>query len=506
MKEGNGPVIHWGDTRTPAWPGSASYQHGVTAGDGSGSSNSYGAQHRVAARRSLNVAPTDGSAKFNTIRIPLIPVACWKLNDPAFAFDSSFVSPAFRDELTTLANIVAANQGSPAAIFGHCDPAGSDALNKTLGDRRATAIYAVLTRQPALWAELYQHPEVGDRWGLHAVQMMLASVPDGNGAPYYGGPVNGAQDAYTTDAVKRFQSDAGLSADGDPGPDTRKVLFGAYMDWLCTPTNSSPGAAAFRMQPGDFLGGTGAKPGDLPAMSLQSCGKLNPIVLLASSEMNQADTVSRNADDAANRRVILFFFPVGTKVDSSTWPCPKAKDPGSACKAQFWPDGDTRRLNGSAKRLYEVTHDTMACRFYDRFARRSPCEGGPAMELRIWLQDRDRQRMPNAPYRLTLRNQTRTGNADGDGLLVESRIPEEGVCTLVWGEISGTSSSETVYRFRRTIDVQVAPPDVQARDLGNLAYSEDDSGDSAVSQFDGDYPGKTVDTVHTDGIPKQAKG
>ena len=47
-----------------------------------------------------------------------------------------------------------ANEGCPAAIFGHCDPAGSDTLNKTLGDRRAIAIYALVTRQPDLWASV----------------------------------------------------------------------------------------------------------------------------------------------------------------------------------------------------------------------------------------------------------------------------------------------------------------------------------------------------------------
>ena len=83
-------------------------------GAGSGG-NSFGAQHATPARQPLNVAPTDGSSKFNTIRIPLIPVACWRLNDPAFAFDSSFVSPSFKNELSTLSRIVAANREVPGS-------------------------------------------------------------------------------------------------------------------------------------------------------------------------------------------------------------------------------------------------------------------------------------------------------------------------------------------------------------------------------------------------------
>src|SRR5271163_1386010 len=128
----------------------------TTAGD----TPSMSAQHEVYARGPYKVGPTDDPAKFNAIRIPLIPVACWRLNDPAFAFDSSFVAPAFHDELATLAGIVAANQECPAALFGHCDPAGGDALNKTLGDRRVIAIYALLTRQPALWGDIYDNPAV----------------------------------------------------------------------------------------------------------------------------------------------------------------------------------------------------------------------------------------------------------------------------------------------------------------------------------------------------------
>jgi outer membrane protein OmpA-like peptidoglycan-associated protein len=135
-----------------------------TSGD-STSGGSIAAQHPAVARTALAVAPTDEGARFNAIRIPLIPVACFRLNDPAFAFDSSFVGPSFRVELAALEGIVRKNDGCPAAVFGHCDPAGSDDLNKTLGDRRAIAIYALLTRQQELWEYLYANPAVGDAWG-----------------------------------------------------------------------------------------------------------------------------------------------------------------------------------------------------------------------------------------------------------------------------------------------------------------------------------------------------
>ncbi len=490
-------------------------------------------------RRALNVAPTDGSTKFNTIRIPLIPVACWRLDDPAFDFDSSFVLPTFRGELvptstgnsskntsgsplSNLRDIVGKYPGCVAALFGHCDPAGSDALNKTLGDRRAIAVYALVTRQPDLWDYLYDTPQVGDTWSLRMVQIMLANVEDGNGAGYYAGTPTGARDAATTDAVKRFQGDSGLDADGDPGPKTRHALFGAYMDWLCTPDGTLPPAAPdpstdasqsppnvpprFSMQPTDFLGGTGAQPGDLPKMSLQSCGKYNPVLLLTSTEMGGEDTTDgasktqRNADDAPNRRVVMFLFPKDTKVDSAAWPCPKVKETNDACKSAFWPDGDSRRKNGDTKREYKATRDTMACRFYDRFARRSPCESPSPVTLNIWLQDRDRQLMPNASYRLIAGSTTSEGKASDKALVTTTVYADVKVCTIEWGELS--SDSGTSYRFRREINVEVNPANQTDRDLDNLAYYGA-GGDDGLPAFSQDYPsGPTPDSVHRDGTPK----
>jgi len=110
-------------------------------------------------------------------------------------------------------------------------------------------------------------------------------------------------------------------------------------------------------------------------MALQGCSRFNPVKLLPISVMNGDDQDARNAADAPNRRVIMFFFRKGVKITKADWPCPPVKESTRACKAQFWHDGDQRRQNGDVERKYLDTHDTMACRFYDRFARRSPCEG-----------------------------------------------------------------------------------------------------------------------------------
>ena len=103
-----------------------------------GSSNTSPLSTRRCHGCALNVAPTDGSTKFNTIRIPLIPVACWRLDDPAFAFDSSFVSAKFRGEM------VPTDPGQ--------DTAEDDGLSETSGapDSPLTTLSGIVSQNPGL--------------------------------------------------------------------------------------------------------------------------------------------------------------------------------------------------------------------------------------------------------------------------------------------------------------------------------------------------------------------
>src|ERR1019366_2170597 len=106
----------------------------------------------------------------------------------------------------------------------------------------------------------------------------------------------------------------------------------------------------------------------------------------------------------------------------ATWPCPGFDDGPSKCKAAFWPDGDTRRAPGSVRRLYVDTRDTMACRFYDRMARRSPCEVSRGF-IQLRLLDINGNYIPDAPYKLTLANgEVRDGTGTKDGWLVEANV------------------------------------------------------------------------------------
>jgi hypothetical protein len=171
--------------------------------------------------------------QFNTARLPLIPIACWRADHIRFAFDSSFVLPDIKDEMKSLAKLIAnhtkqdpqSQQGlpPPISIFGHADPVGSDDYNKLLSGRRAAVIYGLLTRREEVWEDLFSNtavfaqPVAGDNWGTGSIQIMLNKLAGPVGIDGKAGP-------ETYNAVRDFQSKNGLAPDGNPGPATRKKL------------------------------------------------------------------------------------------------------------------------------------------------------------------------------------------------------------------------------------------------------------------------------------------
>src|SRR5215813_13554195 len=81
--------------------------------------------------------------EFNRIRSWLVPVACWRVDDIRFSFDSSFVQPEVKIEMAHLVQLMNKHPECPLSIFGHADPTGDDSYNKTLSGRRAKAIYSL---------------------------------------------------------------------------------------------------------------------------------------------------------------------------------------------------------------------------------------------------------------------------------------------------------------------------------------------------------------------------
>ena len=333
------------------------------------------------------VSPSTAGKGKNTIRMELIPVACWKLNDVRFAFASSFIRPETKDEFTELMALRKEHPGAPFSIFGHADPTGDDSLNKKLSGHRAESVYALLIRDTARWEKLYSTAGASEGWGIGATQQMLTAVG------FDADPATGSMNSTTKSAVEKFQAKNSLSADGDPGPQTRAVLFRAYMDFLCPEV----------MTKAEFLT-KGVDPqgkGDM-----QGCGEFNPALVFSKTEATAfskpENKAERDADNVVNRRVMVLLFRPGSEVAAAKWPCPRTGEGVEGCRKRFWSDGETRRNPQDERREFKETKDTFACRFYHRLVIESPCEGveaGHTVQIRIF--DRFARPIPFAPCLVT---------------------------------------------------------------------------------------------------------
>lgn len=300
----------------------------------------YAASHPVEPLLPILVAPST-KVERNVIRQELVTVACWRLNDLRFDFDSSFVMPAAASELAALRKVCDAHPDSPLSIFGHSDPTGDEDYNKVLSGRRAEAIYAVLTHDVARWERLYTSQTGGDNWGSKNVKLMLEAL----GYP----------------KLTAFQKDNALAVDGVPGPKTRAALFARYFQFLFP----VPLAKEAFLGRGLDAGGKA---------DFQGCGEFNPAVVFSAAEEAEFTKAERDAENGPNRRVLILFFRPGTVIPGEKWPCPRASEDSVGCRRRFWSDAAKRRSCQSERRTFADNDDTFGCRFYHRLAAHSPCE------------------------------------------------------------------------------------------------------------------------------------
>ncbi len=315
--------------------------------------------HSAAVLPRIFAAPST-EAQFNLVRLPLVTVGCWAVDDIRFAFDSSFVAADcsggsgdpedIRVELLALKTLVASNPGCPLSLFGHADPVGDDTYNKALSERRARAVYAVLIFQsePDLAVKYWQGIAAAEGWGTNQ-----------------------------RDSMRSLTGEKTLS--GSP-------LMRAYLQAL-----SAPGPVLTKH---DFLArGTDAdRRGDF-----QGCSEFNPVLLFSQEREQKFDedkargrTADRNSANAVNRRVLGLLYRKGTVIDPAAWPCPRAASGIAGCKQRFWADGEARRgthLSGKDRKYHE-TRNTFACRFYQRMAGSSPCESRTMRQFQYTLDAR----------------------------------------------------------------------------------------------------------------------
>jgi OmpA family len=328
------------------------------------------------------VAPTVAQA-FNVLALDINAVACLSLHDVLFAFDSSCVNPEAETILKELPGLRERHKSKlgefpPVTVFGHADPVGTDSYNKTLSGRRARTIFGLLLHDSAIWEDLYTHPFQGDRWKGPQIAAMLDAL--GYKADADDGLLNTPDDPNShyfvnnkSAVVEKFQTDKGIGHDGYLNASTRKPIFEGYMQKL----------SAAKLVKTDFLG-HGADPDGVG--DLQGCSDFNPLLLLSRNENNALAHPARNQANQPNRRVVIFLMCPGRKINIKRWPCPSWSAPSAGCKKRFFSDGEKRRAPAAdERREFAKTHDTFACRFYDRVARLSPCET-PAPPVTLLLR------------------------------------------------------------------------------------------------------------------------
>lgn len=439
------------------------------------------------------------SNEYNLAQLPLYAVACWKVEDIRFAFDSSFVTfnaqaPSdptsdptaksysyndIRDELKSLARVIKDYPGCPLSVFGHADPSyegnfelGSathivgDDYNKALSGRRAASVYALLiaNKELNISVSLWQQIATTENWGTNQRQVMRQATGLPEGTPMAN-------------------------------------LIRNYLQTLC-PEELSVGKSDFLAQ-GTDSGGKG---------DYQGCSRFNPLVLFSAEDeqrfktayLQKDETVlqERNTKNAPNRRVMVLLFNKGSKADPSKWPCPRATEGIGGCVKRFWSpadpngDGQTRRsthLPDKAKH-FEDTKDTFACRFYQRICSDdSPCHK-VLRSFRIRLYDPMGKFIGNAPCRLTVGGNTRpTDKADDRGYLTVHDVVVPNRCTVQWAfppkkDKSQTSVTEFPFSLELFLNIDEGSNEKEAAELlNNLGYVATLPLETNVRSFQQDY-------------------
>lgn len=309
-----------------------------------------------------------GASGVNVFKKTITPVACWKIEDICFDFNSIFVRKeavlAFT-ELQNLRNKIIAKgpaiAGQPAllSLFGHADPVGGDDDNKKLSEARAKIVYSVLTRKIDEWKQGFDTPGK-----IKALQVKLKKA---------------GHDPGTTNGSITSQTEAAIQS---------------YMEELC------PG---FKLKDRDFL--------ENGKFAYQGCSSFNPVLVFSEEEADvlnkKENRIDRDIGNQPNRRVLGFFFKPGTTVTDGNWPCRKYPDLQS-CQLEFLDDPNFRRScqkgnhreRGSADiDPADKTKETFVCGFYAMLANLSPCEEYRQYLASIRLQFKKTTFQFQIPYR-----------------------------------------------------------------------------------------------------------
>jgi peptidoglycan hydrolase-like protein with peptidoglycan-binding domain len=148
-----------------------------------------------------------------------------------FETDKCFLLPAAMQGIRGIKRQYDLHPNSNLLIVGHTDTSASETHNSNLSLERADAVAAYLTDAIDAWEKFF-HPD-GKRsslqWGTREIQLMLSALP-ADATPFFSGEVDGIHGPITSEAVRNFQAQHGLAANGNVDEATRRTLIQAYMD------------------------------------------------------------------------------------------------------------------------------------------------------------------------------------------------------------------------------------------------------------------------------------
>ncbi len=249
---------------------------------------------------------TRKSAETNTLRQRPRLVACYRFGDIHFAFNRSFVRDT-REAIRILHLVQRGFETFPPgqlAIFGHADYVGLETDNKTLSERRAEAVYGLLSLQEAVWKRLYD--------------------------------------------VEKWDEDQSIAAVLPSDPSAIR----AYLEGLLKKAGLKPVPAA------NFCP---IWPASAPVHPFMGCSEFNPHRVFNADQVaaHRLNHELRNRENAPNRRVVLFLFDPKR---APRFPCQHSS---KTTAAEAIKQCDIP-LNWSQNRVYKrhVT-PTFACKFYD---------------------------------------------------------------------------------------------------------------------------------------------
>jgi hypothetical protein len=230
---------------------------------------------------------------------------------------------------------------------------------------------------------------------------------------------------------------------------------------------------------------------------------------LSKSDARDLSKDERNLANVPDRRVVVFLFRPGSKASPALWPCPRAHETTAACRKRFFVDSARRLAPGERRREHKepqpgraddatTATDTFACRFYDRIARRSPCERIlRAYQLRLF--DEEAVALPFAPFavfhgisRITV------GRADANAVLTVHDLLVPATVIVKWskpqpGDDAGSADPSPTAAFEFELEAFVDVPDDSVDDptvsqrLHNLGYTAGPALTDDIAEFQRDY-------------------